>query len=122
MYSDPKISKAAHGWVTFIYILFPVLTYLTSIPVSMIVVRLNFLAAKIASPDVANWWAVWVPFIICIPMQTGRFITYFGTYTSITFQSVCNFFAPFLIFTFLSRRNLELAQSVLDEVCFYLVA
>jgi hypothetical protein len=106
MYADPDITRAGHAWITFMYILFPILTYITSIPVAMIVVRLNFLAAKICSPGAAQWWAVYLPFVIGIPMQTGNIVTYFGTYTSIIFQSTCNFFAPFLIFLFLSRRQL----------------
>ncbi|KAJ3371456.1 hypothetical protein HDU91_005287 [Kappamyces sp. JEL0680] len=118
MYSDSSITKGAFGWITLLYILFPVLTYITSIPVAMIVIRLNFLAARICSPSLANWWAVWLPFIICLPLQTGNYITYFGTYTSIVFQSCCNFFAPFLIYIFLNKRNLEMAQSVLDELEF----
>jgi hypothetical protein len=126
MYSDKTLTSGSFGWITFLYILFPILTYITSIPVAMIVVRLNFLAARICSRDAANWWAVWLPFIVAIPFQTGNFVTYFGTYTSIIFQSTCNFFTPFLIFLFLSRRNIgkiwpltvEMAQSVLDELEF----
>jgi putative exporter of polyketide antibiotics len=48
MYHSP-LPAAGLGWVTFIYILFPILTYITSIPVAMIVVKLNFLAAKICT-------------------------------------------------------------------------
>lgn len=49
MYSSSKLSSGGLGWITFMYILFPVLTYITSIPVSMIVVRMNFMAAKVCS-------------------------------------------------------------------------
>jgi hypothetical protein len=106
MYADESITTGAKGWITLIYILFPIMTYITSIPVAMLVVRLNLLAAKICTPKQANFWAVTAPFLIAIPMQTGDIVTYFGTYTSIIFQSSCNFFAPFLIFLFISRRKL----------------
>lgn len=73
---------------------------------------------------VATFYAVYLPFILGIPLQTGTLVTYFGNYTSVIFQSTCNFFAPFLIFLFLSKRKLGifaliivLGQSVLDEVC-----
>jgi hypothetical protein len=107
MYADESLSPGAYGWMTAIYLIYPVLTYITSIPVAMIVVKLNFLAAKILSPSQAVFWSVYVPFIIGLPLQTGSWVTLFGTYTSLTFQSLCNFFAPFLIFLFLSKRKLS---------------
>lgn len=118
MYADPHLSQIAFAWMTFIYIVFPWLTYITSIPINMLVVKLNFLAAKIMSPSAASFWSIYFPFIIGIPFQTGSLVTYFGTFTSLTFQSMCNFLAPFLIFIFLSKRKLEMAQSVLDELEF----
>jgi fumarate reductase subunit D len=48
MYSK-SLGTPIEGWMTLIYILFPIFTYLTSIPVAMIVVRLNFRAAKLTS-------------------------------------------------------------------------
>ena len=116
MYSDTKLSSGGKGWMTIMFIIFPLLTYVSSIPISMIVARLNFLAAKLLNAKNANFCAVYLPFLIGIPFQTGSLITSFGTWTSLTFQSLCNFFAPFLIFLFLSRRRVELQQSVLDEV------
>jgi hypothetical protein len=118
MYADPLLPKFFWYWMTIIYVIFPWLTYITSIPINMLVVKLNFLAAKIMSPSAASFWSIYVPFIIGIPFQTGSLITAFGTFTSLTFQSVCNFLAPFLIFIFLSKRKLEMAQSVLDELEF----
>ncbi|KAJ3271852.1 hypothetical protein HDV01_006137 [Terramyces sp. JEL0728] len=118
MYSDPTLSSASFAWMSIIYFIFPILTYVTSIPIAMLVTKLNFLAAKILSPGPATFYSVYLPFLIAIPMQTGSWISSFGTYTSLTFQSCCNFFAPFLIFLFLSKRKTELAQSVLDELEF----
>jgi hypothetical protein len=116
MYADTSLGKGTTVWITIIYLVFPILTYISSIPVNMIVARLNFLAARLLTAPQANFWSVYVPFIIGIPFQTGSWVSLFGTYTSLSFQSLCNFFAPFLIFLFLSRRKLDMAQSVLDEV------
>ena len=123
MYSSKNLTNGGKGWITFIYILFPILTYLTSIPVAMIIVRLNFLAARVCDErntvlikETATFFAVTLPILIGIPLQTGSLVNYFGTYTSVVFQSSCNFLAPFLIFLFLSKRNTVMAQSVIDEV------
>ena len=105
MYSDTTLSSGDFGWMTFIYIVFPILTYISSIPIAMIVSRLNFVAAKICSVEQATFLSVWLPILIGIPFQTGNYITLFGTYTSISFQALCNLIAPFLIFLFLSRRK-----------------
>jgi hypothetical protein len=51
MYSK-SIGTPIEGWMTFIYILFPIFTYLTSIPVAMIVIRLNFRAAKLTTESI----------------------------------------------------------------------
>jgi hypothetical protein len=116
MYADPSLSAFGVVWITMMYVTFPVMMYITSIPVAMIVCRLNFLAARLLSSGAATLASVYVPFLIGIPFQTGPWITIIGTYTSLSFQSLCNFFAPFLIYLFLSKRNMEMAQSVLDEV------
>ncbi|KAJ2998574.1 hypothetical protein HDV02_004389 [Globomyces sp. JEL0801] len=93
MYADPTLSTGSFVWISFIYILFPILTYITSIPIAMLVSKLNFLAAKVFSPGLSQFWSVYFPFLVGIPFQTGNGITYFGTYT-------------------------KLAQSVLDEIEF----
>nr|KAJ3423299.1 hypothetical protein HK105_006100 [Polyrhizophydium stewartii] len=115
MYSNKILTSFGKGWMLFVYITFPIMTYITSVPVAMIVVRLNFLAARICSKNVANFWALYAPFLIAIPFQTGSAIQFFSLWTSLTFQSLCNFIAPFLIFMFLSKL---LAQSVIDELEF----
>lgn len=51
MYAS-SMTNGGNGWMTLIYILFPILTYITSIPVSMIVVRLNFRAAKLCNEGI----------------------------------------------------------------------
>ncbi|KAI8899244.1 hypothetical protein BC833DRAFT_564249 [Globomyces pollinis-pini] len=37
MYADPTLSTGSFVWISFIYILFPILTYITSIPIAMLV-------------------------------------------------------------------------------------
>nr|KAJ3423300.1 hypothetical protein HK105_006101 [Polyrhizophydium stewartii] len=118
MFNDAHLSKSSFGWIVFIYAFFPVMMYATSIPIAMIVVKMNFLAAHLCSPGMATFWAVIMPFLCSIPLQTGTSVTTFGTYTSVSFQAICNFIAPFLIFLFLSKRNMVLAQSVIDELEF----
>lgn len=116
MLTSPNLTPAGKGVVTFIYLLFPILTYITSIPVAMIILKLNFMAAKICGEGWAQFYSTFLPFILGVPMQTGSIIAYFGTYTSVIFQSTCNFICPFMIYLFLDKRNMVMAQSVLDEV------
>jgi hypothetical protein len=74
---------------------------------------------------VASFFGVTAPFLAAIPMLTGTWnekfrklsmINELETWTSIVFQAPCNFILPFLIYLFLSKRNLIMQQSVLDEV------
>ncbi|KAK5667534.1 hypothetical protein QVD99_006123 [Batrachochytrium dendrobatidis] len=118
MYNDSALSTSSLGWLFFMYLFFPVMTYATSIPVAMLVVKINFLAAGLCSSGMATFWAVIAPFIIGIPFQTGSLIVPFGIWTSVTFQAICNFFVPFLIFMFMNKRNTVMAQSVIDELEF----
>ncbi|KAJ1330006.1 hypothetical protein BSLG_009794 [Batrachochytrium salamandrivorans] len=110
--------SASSGWLLFIYILFPIMTYATSIPIAMIVVKMNFLAAGLCTTGAATFWAVYMPFLVGIPFQTGNLSSLFGVWTSVTLQATCNFFVPFLIFLYMSRRNTNMAQSVIDELEF----
>ncbi|KAJ3108665.1 hypothetical protein HDU97_000521 [Phlyctochytrium planicorne] len=107
---------SAGNLVKFISLTYPILILLTSIPVSFIVVKLNLITSRICNRDWANFWSTIFPILICIPFQTGPFIGTFTSWSSLIFQSLCNFVAPFLIFIFLDKRNLVLQQSVLDEL------
>ncbi|KAI8849202.1 hypothetical protein BC829DRAFT_425336 [Chytridium lagenaria] len=77
---------------------------LTSIPVSFIVVKLNLVTSRLCSKDWATFWSTIFPILICIPFQTGPFIGTFTSWSSLIFQSLCNFVAPFLIFIFLDNE------------------
>ncbi|KAJ1341729.1 hypothetical protein BSLG_003689 [Batrachochytrium salamandrivorans] len=70
--------SASSGWLLFIYILFPIMTYATSIPIAMIVVKMNFLAAGLCTTGAATFWAVYMPFLVGIPFQTGNLSSLFG--------------------------------------------
>lgn len=104
------------GIVQFISLTFPILVLLTSIPVAFLVVRLNLVTSRLMSRDWATFYGSILPFIICIPFQTGTTIVTFTNWTSLIFQSLCNFIAPFLIYIFLDKRNMVMQQSVLDEL------
>ncbi|KAJ3207562.1 hypothetical protein HDU67_007377 [Dinochytrium kinnereticum] len=106
----------AGSLVKVISLTYPILILLTSIPVSFIVVKLNLVTSRLCSKDWANFWSTIFPMLICIPFQTGPFIATFTSWSSLIFQSLCNFVAPFLIFIFLDKRNLVMQQSVLDEL------
>lgn len=130
----PNLPQSSLTWNTVLNVLFSFLVYLTSIPVAMIIVQLNLVSSRLCSKRnlfyclylaIASFFGVTVPFIICIPMLTGTWNENFRnfsylmeteTWTSIFFQGPCNFIFPFLIYLFLSKRNLVMQQSVLDEV------
>ncbi|TPX44009.1 hypothetical protein SeMB42_g04472 [Synchytrium endobioticum] len=84
---------------TLIFIAFPILALLTSIPVYIIISRMNLIQSKLCKPGWATFWATIFPFLVVIP-----------------FQTVTNFIGPFLIYLFLDKRNQVLAQSVIDEL------
>ncbi|KAJ3324854.1 hypothetical protein HDU76_013320 [Blyttiomyces sp. JEL0837] len=107
---------AAGGMVQVIALTYPILVLLTSIPVAFIIVRLNLITSRICSRDWATFWGSIFPFIICIPLQTGDASVIFANWTSLIFQSLMNFIAPFLIYIYLDRRNLVMQQSVIDEL------
>ncbi|KAI9206800.1 uncharacterized protein BJ171DRAFT_421829, partial [Polychytrium aggregatum] len=107
------------GWPVvnnIINLTYPFLILVTSIPVAFIISKLNLVTSNLCSPGVAYFWAVIFPFLVAIPMQTGPWVSIFSNWTSLTFQSICNFIAPLLIYLFLHKRNLVMQQSVLDEL------
>jgi len=112
------VSHAALLVNNIISITFPILVLLTSIPVSMIIVKLNLVSSKICSKGWATFWSYVIPFLIAIPIQTGDWVTTFANWTSLIFQSLCNFVCPFLVFLFLHKRNLVMQQSVIEELEF----
>ncbi|KAI8592114.1 hypothetical protein BDZ88DRAFT_385226, partial [Geranomyces variabilis] len=112
------VSGAGKAVNSVINVTYPVLVLLTSIPVSIIIVKLNLVSSRLCTGAWAQFWAAAVPFLAALPFQTGAWITQFSNWTSLIFQSTCNFAAPFLVYLFLPRRNLVMQQSVLDELEF----
>ncbi|KAJ3180768.1 hypothetical protein HDU87_001881 [Geranomyces variabilis] len=112
------VSGAGKAVNSVINVTYPMLVLLTSIPVSIIIVKLNLVSSRLCTGAWAQFWAAAVPFLAALPFQTGAWITQFSNWTSLIFQSTCNFAAPFLVYLFLPRRNLVMQQSVLDELEF----
>ncbi|KAJ3128223.1 MCM DNA helicase complex subunit [Nowakowskiella sp. JEL0407] len=97
-------------------IFFSVAVLLSSIPVYIIIMRLNLTTSKLCTKGWANFWAGIFPFLIVIPFLTGNWLQQVVNWTSLIFQSATNFIAPFLIYLFLDKRNTIIQQSVLDEL------
>ncbi|TPX71121.1 hypothetical protein SpCBS45565_g01382 [Spizellomyces sp. 'palustris'] len=116
--SNVNVSAAGKGVNQAINVTYPVLVLLTSIPVSIIIVKLNLVTSRLCTGSWASFWAAAFPFIAALPFQTGAWITYFSNWSSLIFQSLCNFAAPFLVYLYLPKRNLVMQQSVLDELEF----
>lgn len=107
------------GWKSVVDIIngtYPFLILVTSIPVAFVIVKLNLVSSHLCSNSVATFWSIFFPFLVVIPLQTGDMITVFANWTSIIFQSLCNFIAPFMIYIYLHKRNLVMQQSVIDEL------
>ncbi|KAI9094903.1 hypothetical protein DFS34DRAFT_561855, partial [Phlyctochytrium arcticum] len=116
--SNDKVSAAGKAVNSAINVTYPILVLLTSIPVSIIIVKLNLVTSRLCTGPWATFWAAIFPFLAALPFQTGAWITYFSNWSSLIFQSLCNFAAPFLVYLYLPRRNLIMQQSVLDELEF----
>ncbi|KAJ3226256.1 hypothetical protein HDU81_007389 [Chytriomyces hyalinus] len=78
---------ALYGLANFITLTFPILVLTTSIPVAFIIIRLNLVMSRLCSKDWATFYGSILPFIICVPFQTGTFLTTFTNW-SIMAQSV----------------------------------
>ncbi|TPX58979.1 hypothetical protein PhCBS80983_g02819 [Powellomyces hirtus] len=116
--SNARVAAPGQTVNAIINVSYPVLVLLTSIPVSIIIVKLNLVSSRLCTGSWAQLWAAGIPFLAALPFQTGAWVTDFSNWTSLVFQSTCNFAAPFLVFLYLPRRNLVMQQSVLDELEF----
>ncbi|KAI8084453.1 transmembrane amino acid transporter protein-domain-containing protein [Halteromyces radiatus] len=83
--------------------LFPVAALVTSIPVFTIVIRSNLLRGQICSRPWAVFWSNFLPWFVCIPLQTKDYIGTIQNWSSLFFQSTVNFILPFVLY-FVSRR------------------
>jgi hypothetical protein len=78
--------------------LFAFAMLLPAIPVNLIISRENLSQNKVVSDRIANLLCFFVPWLICIPLQTGNWLTPFQTWTSSIFVSCSNFIIPVLIY------------------------
>ncbi|KAI9351396.1 hypothetical protein BDR26DRAFT_797887, partial [Obelidium mucronatum] len=116
VYFNKYGTSSMKGMVNFITLSFPILCLITSIPVAFIIIKLNLVMSRLCSKERAGFFGSVLPFLICVPFQTGPFMVTFTNWSSLFFQSMCNFMAPFLIYIFLDQRNTVMAQSVIDEL------
>ncbi|GAN11168.1 conserved hypothetical protein [Mucor ambiguus] len=91
--------------------LFPVCALITSIPVFTIVIRSNLLRGEICSPSWAIFWSNLFPWIICIPLQTKDWVNTIQNWSSLFFQSTCNFILPFVLY-FVSRKYIASVEPI----------
>ncbi|OBZ82474.1 hypothetical protein A0J61_09477 [Choanephora cucurbitarum] len=103
--SDILAILSAHGSIAskVMAYLFPVCALVTSIPVFTIVIRSNLLRGEICSKHWAIFWSNLFPWIVCIPLQSTDYVNQIQNWSSLFFQSTCNFVLPFILY-FVSRK------------------
>ncbi|EIE78299.1 hypothetical protein RO3G_03003 [Rhizopus delemar RA 99-880] len=94
--------------------LFPVCALITSIPVFTIVVRSNLLRGEICSNSWAIFWSNFLPWFVCIPLQTKDYIGTIQNWSSLFFQSTVNFILPFILY-FVSRKYEASVEPIISE-------
>ncbi|CEI88653.1 hypothetical protein RMCBS344292_03034 [Rhizopus microsporus] len=94
--------------------LFPVSALVTSIPVFTIVIRSNFLRGEICSRSWAIFWSNFLPWIVCIPLQTKDYIGTIQNWSSLFFQSTVNFILPFILY-FVSRKYEATVEPIVSD-------
>ncbi|KAI9190701.1 uncharacterized protein BJ171DRAFT_606653 [Polychytrium aggregatum] len=104
--------------IVILNLIFSITVLLPTIPVYIIIMRLNLVTSGFCSHEWATFFAAVLPFILVIPFQTGDWLTQIVNWSSLFFASLSNFIIPYMVYIFLSRRNKELNQSVLDELEF----
>ncbi|CAG8547393.1 20543_t:CDS:2, partial [Gigaspora rosea] len=78
--------------------LFPIVALITSIPVYMIIVRLNLISHNNFTKRNAILVSSVFPWIIILPFQTGFWLNSFMNWTSLIFSTITNFILPFWLF------------------------
>ncbi|CAO3651330.1 unnamed protein product [Cunninghamella blakesleeana] len=94
--------------------LFPVVALVTSIPVFTIVIRSNLLRGQVCNRTWSIFWSNFLPWFVCIPLQTKDFVGTIQNWSSLFFQSTCNFILPFILY-FVSRRIMASVQQISKE-------
>ncbi|KAJ3275307.1 hypothetical protein HK104_003922 [Borealophlyctis nickersoniae] len=86
-----KVNKAfAYG--------FTLVMLLPAIPVAFIVSKSNLVQNEIAGRRMGVFLAEILPWLMCIPLQTGTYLKPFLTWTSLIFVSSANFAIPLIIY------------------------
>ncbi|KAI8994781.1 hypothetical protein BDB01DRAFT_902473 [Pilobolus umbonatus] len=101
--------------------LFPLCALVTSIPVFTIVIKSNLLRGEICSTSWASFWSNFLPWIICLPLQTKSWVGLIQNWSSLFFQSTVNFIIPFILY-FVSRRyivSVEMLNQSADQKPIY---
>ncbi|CAI2164001.1 17661_t:CDS:2 [Funneliformis geosporum] len=78
--------------------LFPLAVLITSIPVYTIIIRYNLIRTGYCGKVMANLLSCALPWVIIIPFQTGFWLNAFMNWTSLIFNSSCNFILPFYLY------------------------
>jgi hypothetical protein len=95
--------------------IFPIFSLITSIPVYIIVLRINLIQSKLCSKSTATFLSSVLPFFVVVPFQTGGYVNLFMNWTSLIFTSITNFIVPFLVYIFLDKRNVRKEDDEDDE-------
>jgi hypothetical protein len=110
--TDTTLTKMAHVTVY----MFPVVAFLSSIPVFAIIIRYNLLQNRICGKAVANFIAVVLPWLIALPFYTGKGLSLVITWSSLVANGLINYVVPMWFF-YLSRdesANRERALRFID--------
>ncbi|ORY36698.1 hypothetical protein BCR33DRAFT_721915 [Rhizoclosmatium globosum] len=78
--------------------LFSLMVLMMSVPVLLIVAKLNLDQNFEMQSGVSTFLAQVVPWILCIPFLTGTYLTEINNWGSLVFVSVANFVVPLLIY------------------------
>ena len=74
--------------------MFPLVAFVSSIPVFSIIIRYNLLHNKICNKFVANLIAVIMPWCIALPFYNGQGLDNVTNYSSLFFSILINFVIP----------------------------
>jgi hypothetical protein len=96
--TDSALVKTAHITVY----LFPVVAFLSSIPVFAIIIRYNLLQNRICGKALANFVAVVLPWLISLPFYSGNRLSLVITWSSLFANGIINYVVPMWFF-YLSR-------------------
>jgi hypothetical protein len=92
------------------FFLFPACVNLTSIPVFSIMQRYNLVESGACGPKTALAIAVGVPWLVAIPLYTGKGYELLVTWSGIVVTSVVNFVVPPILYILALRKTAQEAE------------